>query len=97
MTLTTSRERMLRGQAAAADQQPWRCDDCGEAVSHINPRPCRCVREAMAEHPPHVHTPASPRPQGTYVDVCECGATRDVRNGMSAWHTCHLCTHPWGL
>lgn len=45
MKWTKERERYVRGLAHAADQQPWRCVNCGEAVSHINPRPCRCTKD----------------------------------------------------
>jgi hypothetical protein len=48
MTLSRERERMLRGAAAAADQQPWRCVKCHEAVSLIRHNDCRCIREARA-------------------------------------------------
>jgi rubrerythrin len=33
----------------AEDQQPWRCKTCGEAVSHINPRDCACIRALRAK------------------------------------------------
>lgn len=40
-------------------------------------------------------------PSGTRIDVCECGATTRTYNRSEAppkhWHTCVLCTHPWGL
>jgi hypothetical protein len=36
---------------------------------------------------------------GTVIEVCECGATRITLRDQQAlpWHTCELCTHPWGL
>lgn len=33
-------------QNDVADQQPWRCVECGEAVSHIRRNPCKCIRDA---------------------------------------------------
>lgn len=32
------------------------------------------------------------------TEVCECGATRQTKHGErpKKWHTCTLCTHPWG-
>lgn len=42
------RERMLRGQAQAADPQPWRCIDCGDAVSHIRRNDCRCITKGRS-------------------------------------------------
>jgi hypothetical protein len=34
------------------------------------------------------------------IEICECGATRIVSlhpRIYQEWHTCKLCTHPWGL
>jgi hypothetical protein len=54
----------------------------------------------------HTHEPEhSVRfPSGRVQDICECGASRitDAKGRVEmtktgAWHTCHLCTHPWGL
>lgn len=39
-------------------------------------------------------------PSGTTgYQHCRCGATRRVEKGKAdvGWHTCKLCTHPWGL
>lgn len=37
-------------------------------------------------------------PSGKTQEICECGASRYVFRGQAdAWHTCKLCTHPWGL
>lgn len=48
----TARDNMLSQRAAAEDQQPFRCVKCGEAVSHVNPRPCKCIRDvARADRP----------------------------------------------
>lgn len=37
---------------------------------------------------------------GTVYEVCACGATRvsrpTDRPSELRWHTCVLCTHPWG-
>ena len=33
-----------------------------------------------------------------YIDVCDCGASRERTDRYSSsWHTCLLCTHPYGL
>jgi hypothetical protein len=47
----------------------------------------------------HQHTPAWPLQRGATVEACECGATRENHPNESpgAWHTCNLCTHPWGI
>lgn len=49
--------------------------------------------------PKHVHAPVKPPMPDAYTECCECGATRRVEHGKppEAWHTCKLCTHPWGL
>lgn len=33
------------------------------------------------------------------IDVCRCGATREVdaKGVPGPWHTCGACTHPFGL
>lgn len=36
-------------QNDAADQQPFRCGTCGEAVSHISHNDCACIREARSK------------------------------------------------
>lgn len=41
--MTRARERMLRGLAQAADQQPWRCAGCGRAVRPGRGDACACV------------------------------------------------------
>ena len=45
--------RSKRNQQAndAADQQPWRCVACGEAVSHIRRNDCACIRALRTEEP----------------------------------------------
>lgn len=53
---------MLRGQAAAADPQPWRCVKCGCAVRPHRNDPCDCTRswdgsEASIGVAPHRVTP----------------------------------------
>jgi hypothetical protein len=49
----------------------------------------------------HTHAPEhSVRfPSGRVQDICECGASRitDAKGRVESWHTCRLCTHPWGL
>lgn len=40
--MSETRDRFCGWNPAANDQQPFRCTACGEAVSHINPRPCGC-------------------------------------------------------
>lgn len=47
MSMTSYRDRAISGQHDAADQQPWRCKECNEPVSHIRRNPCRCIREAQ--------------------------------------------------
>ena len=53
----------------------------------------------------HLHSPKSKSVTegGTVYEVCECGATRVYQNISTAehilaqpWHTCELCTHPYG-
>lgn len=39
-------------QNDAADQQPFRCLGCGEAVSHIRRNPCKCIRQALTQQKP---------------------------------------------
>lgn len=36
---------------------------------------------------------------GTTYEVCDCGAVKRTPDGERAakWHTCALCTHPYGL
>lgn len=36
--------KMHQLQNDAADQQPWRCVVCGEAVSQIRRNDCACIR-----------------------------------------------------
>lgn len=43
MKMTTTRDKMLRGQADAADQQPWRCVKCKKAVRPGMNDPCDCT------------------------------------------------------
>lgn len=47
----------------------------------------------------HIHAPIKPLQQGAVIECCECGATRRVYADRppETWHTCKLCTHPWGL
>lgn len=40
--------KLRQQENAAADQQPWRCVKCGEAVSHIRRNDCACIRAARA-------------------------------------------------
>ena len=50
--------------------------------------------------PRHTHAPehAVQFPSGTVQQICECGASRYLVKGVAQpWHTCALCTHPWGL
>ena len=44
--------KLQQGRNDAADQQPWRCVECGEAVSYIRRNDCRCIREARAQVAP---------------------------------------------
>jgi hypothetical protein len=48
--LMTPRQRARwRGKRHdSEDQQPFRCVECKEAVSHVNPTDCRCIRELRA-------------------------------------------------
>ncbi len=48
MYMSRARDKAIAGQHDAADQQPWRCVKCGEAVSYIRRNPCKCIREAIA-------------------------------------------------
>jgi hypothetical protein len=59
--LTRAWFRYMAGQAEAADQQPWRCFACGEAVSLIRHNDCRCIRAARAALAP---PPSLRAPQG---------------------------------
>lgn len=43
--LRKRRHKVLSGLATANDPQPFRCVKCGEAVSHVNPRPCACLHD----------------------------------------------------
>jgi hypothetical protein len=49
----------------------------------------------------HTHTPQDFMlfPSGKRIDVCDCGATREVETPIStpqSWHTCERCTQPYG-
>jgi hypothetical protein len=46
--LLNTRLNAVRGQREAADQQPWRCVACGEAVNKTTKRDCRCTRAEMS-------------------------------------------------
>ena len=43
------RSKARQSHNDAADQQPFRCVECGEAVSSINPKPCACIRAITRE------------------------------------------------
>lgn len=49
------------------------------------------AHEHKAEHSARFH--------GYSIEVCECGATRQVAHDGRAepWHACDLCAHPWGM
>ena len=46
----------------------------------------------------HCATHVSRIDGGVVYEVCDCGATRRIEPGKPApsWHTCELCTHPYG-
>jgi hypothetical protein len=47
-TKQTTQQKARQNQNDANDQQPFRCVECGEAVSHIRRNDCACIRKLRA-------------------------------------------------
>lgn len=47
----------------------------------------------------HTHQARYIPPSGHGYATCDCGATLQYKAGQPVgdWHSCHLCTHPYGL